>query len=342
MTKSLAPLPSARLSLSVIVPAHQGGEPLRDCLSSLAAATPPADEIILVADGEDASVCELAGEFGFQLVRNPTAGGPARARNMGAFHARGDLLFFVDSDVAVPQNIIGQVRHAFLQDPGLAAVFGSYDDEPSTANFLSQYRNLFHHFVHQTSNEEASTFWGACGAIRRDVFIEMGGFDESYGRPCIEDVELGFRLKKAGHEIRLSKTLQCKHLKGWGVWSLLKTDFLDRALPWTDLILRNRCLINDLNLKFSSRLSAVLLYVSILALIAAFRQLELFWVAAVLFAAFLAVNHPLYRFFYTKRGFWFMIKAVPWQCVYYLCCGLAFAVGFARALFVRSPAGPGN
>jgi GT2 family glycosyltransferase len=342
MKKSLPLFPSQCPSLSVIVPAHEGGESLLACLSSLARANPPPDEVILVADGEDVDVRAMAAEFRVHLVRNPSPGGPARARNRGAACAGGDLLFFVDSDVTVPPDTIGRVRSAFLQDSELAAVFGSYDDEPAAGNFLSQYRNLFHHYIHQTSKEEASTFFGACGAIRRDVFMEMRGFDERYGRPCIEDIELGGRLGKQGYRIRLDKTLQCKHLKGWGVLSLLRSDFFDRGLPWTDLILRKRLLINDLNLKLSNRLSAALLYGTLLLLAAAFCQRDSLWPAAVLFAAFLVLNYPLYRFFSSKRGFWFMIKAVPWHCVYYLCCGLAFAVGLARAIFVKSPAMPGK
>jgi hypothetical protein len=59
---------------------------------------------------------------------------------------------------------------AFQNDHDLAAVIGSYDDEPFEPNFLSQYKNLLHHYVHQTANRDASTFWGACGAIRRESF----------------------------------------------------------------------------------------------------------------------------------------------------------------------------
>ena len=61
-------------------------------------------------------------------------------------------------------------------------------------------------------------------------------------------------MKQAGYRIRLSKELQVKHLKRWNIRSLLKSDFFDRALPWTELILRDRGFINDLNLRTSSRL----------------------------------------------------------------------------------------
>ena len=112
---------------------------------------------------------------------------------------------------------MGRIAAAFQASPNLAALFGSYDDEPFESNFLSQYKNLFHHYVHQTAKVDASTFWSGCGAIRREVFLAIGGFEENYRRPTIEDIELGYRLKKTGHRIRLLKELQVKHLKRWEI-----------------------------------------------------------------------------------------------------------------------------
>ena len=60
--------------------------------------------------------------------------------------------------------------------------------------------------------------------------------------------------------IRLVKALQVKHLKRWDALWLIKTDFFQRALPWTELILRDRNFVNDLNLQTESRLSVALIY----------------------------------------------------------------------------------
>jgi len=331
---------SSAYSVTVIVPAHKDNESLRCCLKSISQTSPPPDEVIVVDDsagygavfGAGESLRKLAAEMGYRWLENVTARGPAQARNTGAFHAHGDLLFFVDSDVTIPRDAIAQARRIFCREPQLAAAIGSYDDQPAAENFLSQYRNLLHHYIHQNSSEDASTFWGACGVIRRDIFRKLGGFGKQYPRPCVEDIELGNRLKKAGHLLRLSKTFQCKHLKQYGIRSLLKSDFFDRALPWTELILHDRTIINDLNLKISSRLSVVLIFVIIGLLIAGIWKLALVGIALGFFALLLAVNRPLYRFYYTKRGLWFMIRAIPWHCVYYLCCGLAFTVGLLRVL----------
>jgi hypothetical protein len=83
---------------------------------------------------------------------------------------------------------IRRVVKAFEDDPALAAVFGSYDRRPRAPGLVSQYRNLLHHYTHQIGNPEAGTFWSGCGAIRRSVFVGVGGFDAArFPRPSIED-----------------------------------------------------------------------------------------------------------------------------------------------------------
>jgi GT2 family glycosyltransferase len=316
--------------VSVIVPAHEAGDKFQRCLASIAALVPRPLEVIIAADGVAAEFGGLAEEHGFETVTLPEQGGPARARNAGAERARGGILFFVDSDVLVPADAVRQVTSAFEADPELAALFGSYDDEPLERSFLSQFKNLFHHYTHQTSSEEASTFWGACGAVRRDAFVECGGFDETYGRPAMEDIELGYRLKGAGHRIRLVKTLQVKHMKAWSARGLLATDFCDRALPWTQLILERKGLINDLNLRTADRVSAAIAY-AMVALVA--LALLVPWALVgvpILGAALLALNAPLYRFFWRKRGGRFTAGAVAWHWFYFLYSGLAFGMGFVR------------
>ena len=317
-------------TISIVVPVHDGSECARTCLLNLAKLQPAPHDVTVVCDGDAGGSADLARELGFGVVECLRRGGPARARNLGACRAAGEILFFTDSDVVLPPGAIRQMAAAFEADPGLAAVIGSYDDDPPGRNFLSQYKNLFHHYVHQAACEQASTFWGACGAIRRDVFGEVDGFDEGYGVPCVEDIELGYRLRQRGYRIRLCKSIQVKHLKTWTPISLLKTDFFCRALPWTKLILRHRRFVNDLNLRSASRASVAMAYAVLISLIGAGWWLGFLAVAGAAAALLLAVNAPLYLFFRRKRGLWFAMKTVPWHWLYYLYSGLAFGIGLIR------------
>ncbi|NJK50630.1 glycosyltransferase [Candidatus Gracilibacteria bacterium] len=320
------------LSISIVTPVHNGGDNFRQYLSSLKQFAPPETETIVVADGDEESG-NLAQAYGMRVLQIPSAGGPAKARNLGAKAAKGDILFFLDADVTIAAETIGQVNRIFTQEPDLAACIGSYDDSPGATNFLSQYKNLFHHYIHQTGNEEASTFWGACGAIRRDIFLKSGGFDESYRLPCVEDIELGYRLKQAGYKIKLYKNIQVKHLKRWGIISLLRAEVFYRAIPWTALILRHRQLNNDLNLQWSSRMSVLLVYALIAAVVGSWWWSGVLWIAVVAIALLLIINHPVYQFFNRKRGIVFAIATIPWHWLYYLYSGLAFAIGIIRHVF---------
>jgi glycosyltransferase involved in cell wall biosynthesis len=319
-----------RPTLSVIIPVHNGGTKFRRCLQNLEASNLAPQEVIVVSDGDSDGSWQVAERFGAQVMRIPTPEGPARARNMGARIATGDILFFFDADVAIPQDALGRISGVFKDNPDLGALFGSYDDEPFESNFLSQYKNLFHHYVHQTAKAEASTFWSGCGAIRREIFLAIGGFEENYRRPSIEDIELGYRLRKAGHRICLLKDLQVKHLKRWEIFSLLKADFKYRALPWVDLILKEGNFIDDLNTTLSSRLSVICSFLLLASLLGAFWMPWLLIFTLTCMMGLLLINQDLYRFFGKKRGFGFTVKTIPWHWAYFFYSGLAFAFGFIK------------
>jgi glycosyltransferase involved in cell wall biosynthesis len=331
----LTPIDTA--NVSIIVPVYKGGDSFRSCLLSLSKCLPETVEVIIVIDGEDDESDQIAEEFNFRVLKLSKNGGPARARNYGARAANGDILFFVDADVTVNANTLGGVISTFAREPDIAAMIGSYDDSPFAPNFLSQYKNLFHHLNHQNGGEEAFTFWGACGAIRRDIFLSLGGFDESYRRPCIEDIELGSRIKQAGYRIRLCKEVQVKHLKHWKLVSLLKAEIFDRAVPWTELIWRNprSNSKNDLNLGFLSRLSVILVFALLACLLGAWWLKELVLLAAVFISVLLAINYSVYLFFLEKRGFYFALGVIPWHWFYYLYGGIAFAIGTSKFFLAR-------
>jgi glycosyltransferase involved in cell wall biosynthesis len=278
-----------QIKISVVIPVYNAVSTLDRCLEGVISSNYDNYELIVVDDGSTDRSRDLAKGYTDLVLESTTKQlGPAQARNRGAEMAKGEILFFIDADVVIKPDSLSKVEQTFNEHPEYDASFGSYDENPGSGDFLSQYKNLFHHFVHQQSAEEGDTFWSGCGAIRRDVFLEMGGFDvERYPRPSIEDIELGYRLRAAGHKIFVNKGLQVKHLKRWTFTGLLRTDIVDRAIPWSLLIMRERNLPNDLNLKTSQRLSSLLvviliLYMSFIAIVNQVWLLPLFISLAVI------------------------------------------------------------
>jgi glycosyltransferase involved in cell wall biosynthesis len=228
------------MRLSVIVPVYNGGEHLARCLGAIARSVRPPEEVIVVDDGSTDNSAALAERYGAVVLRvagAPT--GPASARNLGARWSQGDVLVFIDADVAVHPEALARIADHFGDDDGLAALFGSYDDDPPARGLVSRYQNLLHHHVHQHGRPDASTFWAGCGAVRRGPFLACGGFDaEAYPVPSIEDIDFGVRLRRAGYRIRCCPDVLATHWKRWTLASWIRSDISRRAVPWTRLILR--------------------------------------------------------------------------------------------------------
>ena len=322
------------LRMSVIIPVRNGSMHLDRCLQALSRSGYLNFEVIVVDDCSTDNTSEIVERYGAGYLRTPRILGPAGARNLGAHRAGGDILVFVDADVVVPVEALGLIAEHFSTEADLAAVFGSYDEHPAWPTFISQYKNLMHHYVHQHSNEQAVTFWAGCGAIRKIIFEELGGFDAArYKVPSIEDIALGLELVRSGYRVRLEKRLQVRHLKRWTFCSLVRTDITCRAIPWSRLILETRYLPRDLNLSYVSRFSTFL--VGLLSATCSLLFLALLRVVRIrptiigsavpwIVVLLLSLNWDLYRFFAQRRGWWFAVRVVPLHWLYHLYSGLSF------------------
>lgn len=288
-------------------------------------------EFIVVDDGSSDDSATVALNCGARLIRTEPRGGPARARNLGARVAVGDVLIFLDADVAANADTFARIHSHFLNDPELDALIGAYDDTPLDQGFLSTYRNLLHCYVHRTANRRAFTFWTGCGAIRRGVFLGVGGFDESYQRPSIEDIELGYRLVRAGRKMLLDADITVKHLKHWSLPEIIRTDVWHRAVPWTELILQHRVLHNDLNLRIGQRISVALamLLVPAAALAPAYTALPF----GACLGGLIVLNFPFYRFLGRRMGYARALAAIPFHILFHFYSGIAFCAGLMKHIF---------
>lgn len=318
--------------ISLIIPVGAETTKFAPCYSSILNLDPAPLEIIVVIDGGSELYDSLPDRDRVRWLKNSHPRGAAYARNRGAEVARGECLLFVDSDTLVSRNLIETIEAEMIRRPEISALFGSYDDKPTEKNFLSQLKNLTHHFVHQNASEDALTFWSGCGVIRRKAFWSIGGFNEQYRGASVEDIELGYRLTEAGHRIRLDKSVQVTHLKRWTGKQLIRTEIFQRALPWTELLLERRGRVtNDLNLSYVDRISVIaMLGLALSAPLSAFWDFAKLSTIAML-ALFSAMQLPFFLWMANQRGIVFAARAVLWQMVHYACG----TIGFGLAIFYR-------
>lgn len=299
------------MRLSAIVPATDAPPTLERCVAAIREADEPPEEVIAVEAGD--------------------AAGPAAARNDGAARATGEVLVFVDADVIVHRDAFARLRAAFAADPRLAAVFGSYDDRPEAPGTVSRFRNLLHHHVHHEGAGPASTFWAGLGAVRRDAFEAVGGFDaERYPHASIEDLELGLRLSNAGQLIRLDPSIQGTHLKAWTLAGMVRTDLRHRGVPWIALVLRGGGGSRALNLGWRNRLSALAALVAV-AGVGTRRPAR----AAAGASALVLLNPGLYRLLARRLGPGGAARGVALHTVHLLSAIVAVPLGAAAHLRER-------
>jgi hypothetical protein len=296
-------------TMSVVVPATDRPATLPRCTAALERAA------------------AAAGPVEILVVNGPPGLGVCAARNTGAERAGGDVLVFVDSDVEVHADALTRVRAVFADDPGLTAVFGSYDDAPPGGT-VAAFRNLLHHHVHHRGAGPASTFWSGLGAIRRDAFLAAGGFDgDRFPHPSIEDVDLGARLVADGARIVLDPAIQGTHLKAWTLRSMVRTDFARRGVPWVALLLRtahSTAHSTALNLGWRHRASAVACAAGVAGLLLR-RPATL--IAALL--VLLGANRDFYALLVRRRGVTETVAGVGLHVVHHLTALAAVPAGIA-------------
>jgi glycosyltransferase involved in cell wall biosynthesis len=203
--------------VSVIIPCYNAEKTLRACLESVFAQDHGRMEVVVVDDASTDSSPAIAREFGCRLVEQPDNRGPSAARNAGVAASRGEVLFFLDSDVALAPAAIGNALAALAADPTCGCVYGVYAAEPLIDDgSVERYRTLhLHHALSRGIGVTASAIF-ALAAVPRRVFDEIGPFDENLR--SAEDDDYSERLLTR-YRIRLTGAVV-----GWH-------DDADRLLP---------------------------------------------------------------------------------------------------------------
>jgi glycosyltransferase involved in cell wall biosynthesis len=195
--------------VSVIVPNYNYGPVLGLCLRAIQAQTYTPLEIVLVDDASTDNSVEVAESLGVTPVRTDGNTGCGAARNLGVAHARGEILFFVDSDIALDSGAVAAAVALLESDPRIGAVCGNYEPEPLVPGGLTkEYRNLFHHYYWRAAEGPTDIYVPALAAMTRKVWQEVGPFSEHLRQT--ESARIAGKLLER-HEIRITNAVRGRH-----------------------------------------------------------------------------------------------------------------------------------
>jgi GT2 family glycosyltransferase len=205
--------------MSVVVASHNEGGYLRRTVQSLLASVPADGELIVVDDGstDGSADCLVRGYGGVTILRPAERLGAAGARNFGARHARGEVLVFSDAHIEAPLGWAASVL-TVLGRPEVGAVGPAMSDmrHPTNKGYGFRWRDaaLTVEWLaqQQTHPYPVPLLGGAFIAMRRDVFLTIGGFDSGLVVWGMEDAELSLRLWTFGYECQVVPAVEVAHL----------------------------------------------------------------------------------------------------------------------------------
>jgi glycosyltransferase involved in cell wall biosynthesis len=306
------------LALSVVVPVRDCGETLQEVLTAIRASdlSREAYEIIVVDDLSDDASVAIAARYADTVVRlSGRRAGPAYARNRGVELARGDIVAFVDGDIVVRPDTLPRMLATLRERPEIDAVCALQGEGSGAPNFVSQYWSLLVRFGEQRYAGRCFHFASGCGAVRRNVLVSAGMYDEwRFTTACLEGLEFGQRLVEAGHGVLLSPELKVTHLKRWNLMSVCELvwrrgTLLSRSLGYQRM---GSTAPSEVVFTLSRALTPALAILATLTLAAAFLPHPyVLTKGGIAFAAILLTNLPVHRFYASTRGLGFAIASAP-------------------------------
>jgi glycosyltransferase involved in cell wall biosynthesis len=248
---------------SVIIPAYNAEKTLSFCLKALAdQSIPEGDyEVIVVDDGSTDGTSKIAKESNVKYIFQ-TNQGPATARNRGAREAEGDLILFTDADCVPDRNWIQEMTSPF-SDPDVVAVKGTYKTRQTEwmAKFAqAEFEDRYDLLQKSPSIDMVDTY---SAVFRKDIFLNMGGFDQSFPVASNEDTDLSYRLTAAGYKLVFNSRAFVYHthsvtlieylkLKFWrGYWRMVVyRRYPDKALKdtYTPVVIKIQTMLMALSL----------------------------------------------------------------------------------------------
>ena len=212
-------------TVSLVIPAYNEEEYIRDCLKSAINQKEKFLEIIVVENNCTDNTAEIVKEFKEVTLVYESEKGVTRARQRGAKESKGDIIAFIDADNRIPEDWCKKVKEEFSSDEELACVSGPYFFYDA-----SKLEKIPVHFYWNFLAIPSYRFTGymALGgnfAIRKDVYMKIGGFDTSiefYG----DDTDISRRASKYGKS-KFTKNLtvysSARRFNGQG---LIKTGYM--------------------------------------------------------------------------------------------------------------------
>jgi GT2 family glycosyltransferase len=234
--------------LSIIIVCYKGWPRLYKCLQALdsfSGATFSTEVIVVDNKSEDEEIFIIEKQFSkFRFIYNKINGGFANGSNLGALHASGDFILFLNPDTVASESEIEKLLNTAKENSEFTAVSCkqvsesgkesiAYGPFPGPLNLTGFQRAIIKNFIPSASNQITDISFpdwisGSVVLIRHNTFNKLNGFDEDYWM-YFEDVDLCKRIRNIGGKVAFCKFITIEHNHGGSSRISLRTTTLTKT-----------------------------------------------------------------------------------------------------------------
>lgn len=309
----------------MIVPCYNGEITLPACLEAITHSDYDNYELIVVDDGSTDRSFQIARQFTDSVIGIGENRGVTAARNHGAREASGEILLFVDSDIILRKDTISRLVKGFSY-PETMVYQGVHSKIPANPGIGPSYVALEWHFnmAHNLGKGNiADCFFAECGAIRKDFFWKIGGFDEGFKGAGGEEFEISQRIM-ARTQIRCNPNIETDHIFQ-SIWGRTKTLFW-RSPSYLEVMKRQKRFTRIL--RGNMFLAVIFSALSLISLLIALFSQKYLFLFPVFFVVGILVNYRFFLFLLREKGAGFTLLATFLYWLFYL----AIFLGLLRSL----------
>jgi len=321
--------------ISVVIPNFNKASTIGKCLEAAFASKYGKFEVIVVDDNSNDGSIELIKKYPCRLISLKERSGASKARNTGAMNAKGDVIFFTDSDCLLQQETLGIINRAMSSAGPKTVVGGTYTKIPYDKGFFNMFQSVFVNYSETKNAGDPDYIAAHAMAIYTETFRKHRGFPEVF-MPIIEDVEYSHMLKRSGCRLVMEPDIQVRHIFGFSFFSSLVNAYR-KSSYWNMYSLVNKDVFRDsgsASIELKTNVASLVLLFIFMTAWAVIGQSAFMYLSIAVFCLNITVNFRFLKMFFETKGGMFGVMA----SLYYIFCypvpiGLATVTALMKYFF---------
>lgn len=304
--------------VSIIIPNFNGATTIARCLEAALASRYPRYEVIVVDDCSSDNSVEIINQFPCKLVRLESHAGASRARNAGAAHSKGDILFFTDADCMLKEDTLEHVSKALAAAGSDVVIGGTYTLIPFDNDFFSFFQSVFINYSETKRRTNPDYVATHAMVVNAEVFRNKSGFTEDF-LPILEDVEFSHRIRRSGCKLAVNPAIQVRHIFNFSLSRSFANAF-NKSMYWTIYSINNKDLFTDsgtASVELKTNVLAYFLSVLLLPVFLISQSTTVLVIIGFVLGINLLISRRLLRMFYRAGGSVFFIAAALYYLLLY-------------------------